>query len=612
MPITDRRLCFGAPPPQWSSFGEWKGPPWTDPVPAARRRRPRSAKAVVRPPPPVRLQLPVLLREVQLVGSKHLPKSVVQKALAKHVGNRVSRPTILEALKDVEKWLHDHGYVLSKVAVAQWPSGGNDHTLVIASVEAILTKIRIVGLDENDEIDESVPMRTREETVLRALGLKIGSVFRWRKSSFDRILQLGVFEYAKAELESYGSQNVGIIIAAKEAKSGRFEPGIGISSNGSSHGDISLVDTNFRGKAQRIRAEWQKGMNRTESVGSVEFADPRVGARIPLSYKLRAYKRSSTSMRSDRGQGLEVVNVDGERDRDGVALELGWRPYRFRGFSLSWGPLVELIRPVARGSSSPPDFQLSFTTNAGHDTAETSITPRHGHRISVNTSASTAVPLDVGGRFGGSRSSFLRAVGKAVQYFPIRSSGSVLVGAFFGTGSQQVPMHEQSAIGGPATVRGYKYGELGRSKSYAISRVEVRAPLHIPEDDADRKQEPESSNKNSDGARPKSTRKSAALRAIKAKDGREPQVVVSAAGIDRSDFDEVDEDSSKGMQIPKLPSIVGTIFTDTVLLGAQSGQGTTISYGCGLRIGGFISVEYTWAGSSREPRLHIGLVDASM
>jgi hypothetical protein len=69
---------------------------------------------------------------------------------------------------------------------------------------------------------------------------------------------------------------------------------------------------------------------------------------------------------------------------------------------------------------------------------------------------------------------------------------------------------------------------------------------------------------------------------------------------------------SKKFQLPKLPHLAGVLFADAAsndLLGAKC---SGASYGIGLRIAGFLTVDYTYSQSGEKPKLHFGMVDRDL
>jgi hemolysin activation/secretion protein len=161
----------------------------------------------------LRTQLPFLLNEVQLVGAHVLPEKVITDAMRPLVGRRVTRGRVWKALRAADEWFAEHGYVASRVAVATWPARPNGNVLFVTTVDAVLAQVRLQSLTKDNEVDMSTPVRTSPSTVARALGIKVGDIFRWHPRNFNRIMQLGVFEFARAELEPINIREVVVIVS---------------------------------------------------------------------------------------------------------------------------------------------------------------------------------------------------------------------------------------------------------------------------------------------------------------------------------------------------------------------------------------------------------------
>lgn len=593
-----------APPP----------PPPAAAVPAlsARRRRP----ALALPPPLPRIPLRLLVRDVQLIGARRLPSRVVRAAVAPLIGTRVTRAHILATLRPVNEWYNEHGYVASAIAVAAFPSRGNGDVLLLSAQEAVLVSVRTEAVDKDEVVDTAASVRTRDGTVSRALGVRVGEVFRWHPHAFQRLWALGVFEYVRAELEVLGPNQVGVLVSVRERKSGRIEPGIGINSDGRSYGDLSLEDGNFLGRAQKVRVEWQRRIGMRRSAGGIEFEDPRVGARFPIAFRGRLYRDVNASRALPGGTTGVPLRTANERDREGFMAEAGWSPGRYPRLALSTGPVVERVQPLPGVPGAHADNQALWVSSANLDLTEVGASmPRRGRRLSVEYGAGTGIDFEVSPsrRRRGMPEVFHRMTARVAQYLPLGRAGSLAIGGTVALGSDNLPYHEQKPLGGPATVRGYDFGELGGSPSYAAGRIELRVPLVTPEPGEDEEGDAESSGEaipapGQDGTpagKPRAPFKP--RRAV----NNEEKVVVTKDGIVSGDGETVGKTNSFGL--PALPSIVGVIFADTVSTDLFSGRTEGVSHGVGLRIGGLIAVDLARSNMrGREPRLHFGIIDRNL
>ncbi|PXF46736.1 hypothetical protein BWQ96_03562 [Gracilariopsis chorda] len=532
-------------------------------------------------------------------------------------GNRVSASLLKHRLERVNQWFTDNNYVCSKLVVAQAP-GVFMNTLTLYSIEPRLINIKLVAVDKDGKPEEGTRIKTRLQTIYNALRLQQGQIFRWNPDGFGSLMALGIFEYADAEVNAIANHRVELVLYLRERSTGRIEPGAGMSSDGRVFGDLSISDNNFMGRAQRLRVAWQKRLDEGRSSGGILFEDMRIGANFPLSYKVKAY-RDSTSKRAIPTNRLSTQQNDRpalhdddlfyEKDRDGVMLDLGYRPnHSYMMFNLT--PMYEIIHPnLVHSSSGLTTSQVVLQTAYTHATRLPVELPRAGHFARIEHSLGSVLRR--------STRPFYKAVVSVSQYFGIKRFASVAVAGACGFGSENLPWHEQKSLGGHRNVRGYSYGELGTHKSYGTARVEMRIPLTHLEDavgprksvDDDKERERTTSDTERDNGK-KRTKRSAA----KQRSGRGKRQESSDNEQQKTDFeDDKPEEKTTPLSVfqNKLPPLVGVLFGD-VAMSTSSNRGLLgASYGIGIRIAGVVTVDWTRTFEEGESRLRVGLVDRS-
>ncbi|KAI0567415.1 Surface antigen D15-like protein [Gracilaria domingensis] len=366
-----------------------------------------------------------------------------------------------------------------------------------------------------------------------------------------------------------------------------------MSTDGRVFGDISVSDNNFMGRAQRLRVAWQKRLDEGRSSGGLIFEDMRIGAAVPISFKLKAYRDSSSKRgipihRSARGQGTYTGGRNDDRDfdsqlfyekdRDGIMVDIGFRPKdTYIMFNLT--PKYEFIHPnLVDALSSTTTSQLVLQHSYTHATRLPVELPRSGHLARIEHSIGNV--LHSPGR------PFQKAVFSLSQYFGVQRYASIALAGIAGFGSDNLPWHEQKSLGGHTNVRGYSYGELGRHKSYATARAELRIPLtHLeaaagPQEPVEEKQKGTDSKANGQNA--------------------------------NSNEEKAGEESKKLSGVEsKLPPLVGVIFGDVALTNSTSREVLGTSYGVGIRIAGIVSVDWTRTVEDGRSSVHVGLVDRS-
>lgn len=521
------------------------------------------------------------------------------KSLAK---KNVTRKQIEDAIATCNNWFSDNGYPCSRLILVHYPSLV-DRTLALYSAEPRLSGIRLVSVDTNGTPVEGGSVNTRVDLVLRVLGMKVGDVFTWHAAGFGRLMALGIFEFADAEVNAVTNERVELTLRVKERPSCRIEPGAGVTSDGRMYGDISLVDSNFRGQGQRIRLEWQKRLDAARAAGCLVFEDMRVGAKIPLSFKLRAYRDANSSRGVPAGRLSRVGGVDRDRDatqgietplryekdRDGAMLELGYRPGK-ANLLLSLAPIVESVQPNASERAARVSAAVTQTvlqSSLTHVTRLPIDCPRFGHIARVENY--------IGRTLSEGAQVFRKTLVRLAQYLPVGNHASIAIGANLGFGTENLPWHEQRSLGGQMNVRGYEYGELGRYKSFGTGRVELRVPLTRAPATAEEGE--------GDGG-------------DEEKDEKEKAEKEKAALTSSESDGDGKIRKSGNLLSPKmvesLPPLVGVLFGDVALSNEEGREPIGTSYGLGMRIGGVITVDWTRTMDGRKSRIHFGLVDRNL
>lgn len=555
----------------------------------------------------------------------------MEEAFSQLVKKHVTRKQIEQAIVTCNNWFTDNAYPCSRLLVVHYPSFIN-RTLTLYSAEPHLSGLRLVAVDANGSPVEGASVTTRVALVLRALGMKIGDVFMWQPAGFGSLMALGIFEFADAEVNVVTNERVELTLHVKERPTCRIEPGAGVTSDGRVYGDISLVDNNFRGQAQRIRLEWQKRLDAARAAGCLVFEDMRVGANIPLSFKVRLYRDANSSRGVPSSRLSRVSGVDRDRDatqgietplryekdRDGAMVELGYRPGK-ANLLLSLAPILERIEPnsserAAGGSAAL--VQTVLQTSLTHVTRLPIDCPRFGHVARVENY--------IGRTVSGGAQVFRKTLVRLGQYLPVGNRASIAVGANLGFGSQNLPWHEQRSLGGLTNVRGYEYGELGRYKSFGTGRVELRVPLtRAPstgaegdgdggEEEKTGKEEKEKTGKEEkERTGKKEKEKAGKVEKEKAGKKKEKAEVTSSGSEDDGKIRK-----SGNLMLPKmvenLPPLVGVLFGDVALSNEDGREPIGTSYGLGMRIGGVITVDWTRTMDGRASRIHFGLVDRNL
>lgn len=586
---------FAAPPPQ------------STPTPFPIRKRRHLPVALSFPSIPLPAPRTVLLSDVDVIERQKFPLSVLHQNFSHLLHKRVTRDEVDAAITKCNEWFVKNGFVCSRLLIVQYP-GWFTRTLVLYSVEPKLSTLRLIVVDKDGEEQLDVQPVTRTNTVLRVLGMQLGDIFEWHPEGFGALMGLGIFEYADAEVNVITKEIVELNLKIRERPSRRVEPGAGMTSDGRFYGDLSIVDGNFMGRAQRMQLEWQKHVDVSRFSGGFMFEDMRLGASLPVSIKLRAYRDANAAREipATRSRPVDFLTVRDrqsgderspdpaqryEKDRDGVMFEVAYRPGR-KKLLLTLAPMLEYVQPnIGARAIGDRIWQAVLQVSAAHVSRLPVDTPTSGHLVSLEHSAGKSLQAQASGYF---QKSLLRLV----QYFGVGPHASIAVAGTIGVGSENLPWHEQKSLGGIQNVRGYRYGELGRYKSYGVSRFELRVPLtkveksKDPEEESHTpKEDPESKTKSGPETKPGENAKSTP--------STEPSV-------------EKQGNLFSPKMLESLPALVGVVFGDVAASNNEKHEPIGASCGLGLRIGGVVSVEWTRTLDGQHSGVHFGLIDRSL
>lgn len=542
---------------------------------------------------------------VRVINNKSLPHDVIRSTFNSLIDRTVLRSEVDAAVTSLCEWYREQGYLFALVAVTAWPTAQRP-ILELRCHEAVLGDIKLIpvskdGVPVNEEDGSKArKLRTKTGTIARATGMKFNEPFRWNSEAFEKLLGLDLFEKAKVEVSLLSKDSVCLNVYLCELPKTRLEPGVGMTHNGEFYGDVSFVDNNFLGRAQKVRLEWQRRLDMNRSAGGIEFHDPRIGSKVPISYGFRAYRKSDSGRllpNEDRTRGQANGNEvrfgpfrstsspELDSDRDGAVIIATYELPRMKA-SISTGPIVERIHwkeYLDADINHVKKDQIAWKSIIRHVTTKPDPSPREGHRFSVEHV--------VGRCLDESRNVFHKLSFNLAQHIPVSSFMHFSFSSEIGFGSDAVPLHDMTVLGGHSTLRGYTYGELGRTSSWRTTRLELRIPLQPMNE-----HESGSTEDGNSGDKSSSEKESGKL-------------LTSGSRSSSTEGSKLNKALSN--VIDRMPSLMGYIFVDSATRGALETSVSGSSYGAGVRIAGMVNVEFARGAHGRVPRLNIGLAGAS-
>ncbi len=304
--------------------------------------------------------------------------------------------------------------------------------------------------------------KTKSIVVLRELALFPGETFNTVKmrTSQNRLKNMRFFDDVQLTPESTnipGEKNMRISL--KEGRTGNLQFGVGFSTLESaiffveiSQGNFDLFNPGkyFQGDGQKARLRLQLGTKSNEV--TISFEEPWLfERRLALGFEIfRSQSDYFSDVYSELRQGFEVYL----RKRL-VGIWEGRLYYRLEQVSIDDVDVVNAPAVIVAGAG---DYLISKVgISLIHDTRNELYFTSDGHRVSLTTEY-----YGVGGDVD-----MVKLEGRVAQYVPMDEEKTHVVaflgriGTLFEQGSKPTPFFERYYLGGPNTLRGFDFREVG-------------------------------------------------------------------------------------------------------------------------------------------------------
>ena len=423
--------------------------------------------------------------DISFKGNK-LFTSALLKRVARQKSGVIFIPSKLD--KDVER-LEDFygkdGYLDTRVRLIRKPNvntGNIDIEYTVAESEKF--NVESIVIEGNS--------KTKSTVIVRELVLGPGDVFSTvlMKISKLRLENTRFFEdvnVSPQETNIPGRRNMRI--AVKEGRTGNLTFGAGFSSLeratifaeiSQSNFDIFNRRSLFQGDGQKFRLRMQLGSRSSEVV--LSFEEPWLFQKqLALGFSIfRTSSDYNSSVYSQIETGAEVYL----RKRLFELVE-GKLSYTFQIIDIKdvSSSASSLIRSLEGSNTvSKVGFQLL------RDTRDRIINTTSGNRVEINTDLA-------GGPFGGSEN-FYRFEFRGSQFFPVFETQAQVLALIARAGvvqnfgaSERLPFYNAFYLGGPYTLRGYEFREVGPrdefgepigGKSYGFFSAEYSVDIVSP------------------------------------------------------------------------------------------------------------------------------------
>lgn len=395
--------------------------------------------------------------EVDFAGDLLFPRAELFEAIKIDDNGIFAYDVLQRDLGEIQAKYGDLGYAYTNV-IPRWEIKEADKKVNL-----------IFEIDKGNKvyfgrIDMTGNSKTRDKVIRREMKVREGELYNEtrRRESLEGIQRLGFFDEVNFKTSTpQGALDVmNVEVVVKERNTGQVQVSAGYgTSTGLTFGG-SVQQTNFLGKGQNLGVSMQ--LTGTSSVYDVSFTEPYLND-------------SMWSLGGRVFQQADSGRIDYEERRTGGSTSLG-HPIteNMRGF-LSYSYTAARLSPRWAGSAADPNvleritdydvFPLdtasgdasTFEASVAYDTRNDRFMPSKGWYIRTGLSNTGLVGGNLKYYTGSGDVRFFRNLfwdvtwRNALQYAKI---GSV--------GDQAVPFNELYLLGGPYSLRGFRYGTVGR------------------------------------------------------------------------------------------------------------------------------------------------------
>ncbi len=378
---------------------------------------------------------------VGLTGDEVFDETELREMIRLRTGEIYSREVIRRDILALTNAYTDQGYAFADAT----PTIGLDDQQRLVNVSYTVRPGPRVYIGR---IDIRGNERTRDYVIRRELRLDEGELYSGRKlrRSRQRLTNLQYFEEVKIDTKRRLEQGlIDLDVDVTEQSTGQFTAGLGFSSIETVVFSAAVTQRNLFGRGQSISAQARIGGLSQDF--SISFTEPWLFGR-PISAGVSLFRRSVDFQTFDSrrtGFSLSLGRAFGEFLRASVT-------YRFEELDISnLDPSAADLLEEQEGSS----LTSSVTPRVVWDSRDNRFNPSQGSFQSFE--------VEVAGLGGDNR--FYKLVGESTWHYPLPYGLTGLVKGRFGIGTgyggEDLPASERFFLGGPTTVRGFGFRDIG-------------------------------------------------------------------------------------------------------------------------------------------------------
>jgi len=405
--------------------------------------------------------------QITVTGVTLLPESEIRRQLKFKKGDVFSRTALRESVNGIADLYSTIGRASADITprTEQVPADAKVN-IVLEIVEGPVVYVERINISGN--------LRSEDKILRREIPMIEGDLFTLQKltRARQRLINLGYFDMVNVTTVP-GSDKTKIVVNVEvtEKPTGIFSIGGGYSSADSFVGTIDLTQRNFLGKGYEASIRIRAGALTQQ--GIISFTDPWFLDR-PLSAGVDVYSTTR-------------VFQDYSYSSTGAAVRLSHPFEEYWRWHLGYRISRDNIGHVADTVVSPDLLEQK----GDHITSVISTTISRDSRDNIQSPSrggQAGITVDVAGLGGDFK--FIKTVASASYFKPIWFghilSGRVEGGYAFGWGSDaRVPIFERFYLGGPNSLRGWKFRQVSPvdETGFAVggtTEVLANAEYHIP------------------------------------------------------------------------------------------------------------------------------------
>ena len=378
---------------------------------------------------------------VELTGDEIFEEAELRRMVRLRTGEIYSREQVRNDILGLTNAYTDQGYAFADAT----PTIALDNERRLVNVTYTIQPGPRVYIGR---IDIRGNERTRDWVIRRELRIDEGELYSGQQllRSRQRLTNLDYFEEIKIDTLRRPEQGlIDLEVDVTEKSTGQFSAGLGFSSVETVVFQASVTQRNLFGRGQVITAQGRIGGLSQDF--SISFAEPWLFGR-PINAGASVYRNDVDFQTFDSrrtGFALTLGRAFGEFLRASVT-------YRFEELDISdIEPGAADLLEEQEGSS----LTSSVTPSVVWDSRNSRFNPSQG---SLNS-----LEFDIAGL--GGENQFYKLIGETTWYYPLPYGLSGFIKGRFGIGAgyggEDLPASERFFLGGPTTVRGFGFRDIG-------------------------------------------------------------------------------------------------------------------------------------------------------